>query len=432
VCPEVVLVTAAYRQRPLAVRMLRPGGKATFHIGSATDVDAPAATPEPRHELVSWDAMSALTVHVPAGMAGVVVRAGMRVPLAAFGPGPLRPPADAHVELTWGELSFTIERSAAPDRVPKPPAVTRKGALPYLVSSAFVLSLVGLASFVPPGSNALADGDLPRWVRTLPAVYVPPVPPPLRVGLALPSGAGLPGHDRAPQRRTTRPHAARGRGESSGAPGRLLGLFEALRAPAFRDLVASTSPLLEQGDTVMAGLQSVGERDATVGGLGFAPGSTPGARAGGGLAGVSGLTTIGSCVGNSAQDRGRYGRGAAKLGTRKVQSVPEVSPGPSEVRGTLDREIVRRVVRRHVNEIKHCYDLALTRRPSLAGRLSVRFVIETGGRVLDAVIQDSSMADPTLESCVAMAVRRWSFPARPNGGLVIVTYPFTLVTRGEQ
>ena len=64
------------------------------------------------------------------------------------------------------------------------------------------------------------------------------------------------------------------------------------------------------------------------------------------------------------------------------------------MRGTLDKEIIRRTVRRHLNEVKYCYEKALATRPSLAGRIVTQFTIAPTGRVLAAVIQSSSLASP--------------------------------------
>jgi TonB family protein len=108
-----------------------------------------------------------------------------------------------------------------------------------------------------------------------------------------------------------------------------------------------------------------------------------------------------------------------------------VKPGELAVRGTLDREIVRRTIRRHLNEVKYCYETQLVRRPSLAGRLSVQFAIAPSGQVATAVVQSSTLEDAAVESCVVQAVRRWDFPRPVGGGTVIVSYPFVLVPAGS-
>jgi TonB family protein len=111
--------------------------------------------------------------------------------------------------------------------------------------------------------------------------------------------------------------------------------------------------------------------------------------------------------------------------------APDVAPAKgAEVRGGLDREIVRRVVHRHLNEVRFCYEEALLRRPSLAGRIVVHFTIAGTGRVLVSALQSSSLGEPTVDACVLAAVRRWEFPQPNGGGLVVVSYPFQLAPAG--
>jgi TonB family protein len=99
-------------------------------------------------------------------------------------------------------------------------------------------------------------------------------------------------------------------------------------------------------------------------------------------------------------------------------------------RGGLDKEIVRRVVRSHVKEIKFCYERELQRRPGLHGRVSVRFVIAPDGRVATVGIPESTVDSHEVDRCVADAVARWPFPQARDGGVTFVTYPFVLQELG--
>ena len=58
-------------------------------------------------------------------------------------------------------------------------------------------------------------------------------------------------------------------------------------------------------------------------------------------------------------------------------------------------------------------------------RVMVQFTIGANGQVMTSIVQSSTMGNPTVEQCIAGAVRRWEFP-KPQGGIVIVTYPFVL------
>ncbi len=97
--------------------------------------------------------------------------------------------------------------------------------------------------------------------------------------------------------------------------------------------------------------------------------------------------------------------------------------------GSLSREAIRSVVRRHINEVRYCYEQQLQRRPELAGRVVVSFIISSTGTVQSAFVSESTLSNASAEGCIAQAVRRWTFPA-PTGGIVTVNYPFELSPTG--
>jgi TonB family protein len=121
--------------------------------------------------------------------------------------------------------------------------------------------------------------------------------------------------------------------------------------------------------------------------------------------------TIGA--GDRRSGPGGYGDRVADLGPRKAHAL-ELSILPVVVRGGLDKEIVRRVVRAHLNEVRYCYEEALPRQPTLAGRVVAQFTIAPTGRVLVSVLQTSSLGSPAVEACIVAATRRWQFP-QPQG-----------------
>lgn len=122
-----------------------------------------------------------------------------------------------------------------------------------------------------------------------------------------------------------------------------------------------------------------------------------------------------------------YGNGAGGFrGGRGDGNLPQIRTGDADVRGSLSREVIRRVIQRHIGEVRFCYERALQDRPTLAGRVNVQFVISPTGAVQTASIADSDLNAPAVDACIANAVRRWTFPAPEGGGIVVVTYPFTL------
>lgn len=139
--------------------------------------------------------------------------------------------------------------------------------------------------------------------------------------------------------------------------------------------------------------------------------------------GTIGLGNIGTVGRNGGQPG--YGRpGVAKLADHRAKT-PEWSVGQPQVLGSLDKELIRRVIRQHMNEVKYCYERELTRDSSLNGRVVVKFAIGGMGQVMTSAIESSTLANHNGEQCIADAVRRWQF-SKPQGGVVIVSYPFQL------
>jgi TonB family protein len=105
--------------------------------------------------------------------------------------------------------------------------------------------------------------------------------------------------------------------------------------------------------------------------------------------------------------------------------VPSPSPSPS-VHGSLDKEVIRGVIRRHLAEVQFCYERSLRKRPELAGKVMVQFTIVGSGAVSSAAVQSSTLGDAEAEQCICDAMTRWQFPPPAGGGMVIVSYPFVL------
>jgi metallo-beta-lactamase class B len=106
---------------------------------------------------------------------------------------------------------------------------------------------------------------------------------------------------------------------------------------------------------------------------------------------------------------------------------PDAGATPSGgVQGSLDKEVVRRIIRRHINEVKYCYEKRLFQQPELFGKIMVRFTVDATGAVIKAEPESSTLDDAPVEACIVQAVRRWEFPKPLDGGTVTFTYPFVL------
>ncbi len=159
------------------------------------------------------------------------------------------------------------------------------------------------------------------------------------------------------------------------------------------------------------------------GGLGLRGTGRGGGGTGEGTIGLGNVGTIGH--GGGGGTGSGYGRGAGGFRGRDAK-VPQIRSGNADVRGSLSKEVIRRVIQRHINEVRFCYEQELSSRPDLGGRVQVKFIVSPSGAVQAANVESSTLGAARAENCIAQAVRRWTFPAPDGGGIVIVSYPFVL------
>lgn len=129
-----------------------------------------------------------------------------------------------------------------------------------------------------------------------------------------------------------------------------------------------------------------------------------------------------------AGDEGTIGLG--NVGTigdgRPAKAVPRVRVAKPTVSQGLEADIVRRIVRAHINEVRHCYNRGLVDNPDLAGRVTVEFTVPGDGKVSAAAVDTTTLPKDDVEKCIVKAVKRWRFP-KPTGGVtVVVKFPFVL------
>jgi hypothetical protein len=92
--------------------------------------------------------------------------------------------------------------------------------------------------------------------------------------------------------------------------------------------------------------------------------------------------------------------------------------------GSLDKEVIRDVVRSHLSEAKACYDAITFTHGDAAGKVMVRFGIAPSGGVETSCLVSSALNDPSVDRCVVDLPLTWRFPKPEGGGWVVVSYPF--------
>ena len=450
----IVGITLAY----VGLKRWSPTQK-DYVVGSQAGVDAPLAsefTGGERLGLVTANGTDFVVNTTPA-MQGEVYVSGQALPLSHYVQqrGQSFPLTDgARIRIDAGESRFLISSVAKPRTLPVPFLLWSWAEQKFTLAAAGVLLLFLVIIFsVPPDPKSLSLDLLNTDNRFLNFLIKPPeekeeeIPEWLKSNKNDDQGGkgkrhkdeegkmgkessknkqglyGLKGPQDNPD-----PHLAKKLAEEEAKNAGILGLIKADEGSHLASLFGRDTALGSDAENVLGGLlgSQIGEAYG-VGGLGMVGTGSGGGGTGEGTIGLGNLGTIGK--GGGGGNGSGYGRGAGGLRGRRARA-PDVIPGQASVRGSLDKEIIRRIIRRHINEVKYCYEQELVKKPDLSGRIAVQFTIAATGQVVTSVMQTSSVGSPKVENCVVQAVRRWEFPKPKGGGIVIVSYPFVFNPAG--
>lgn len=175
-------------------------------------------------------------------------------------------------------------------------------------------------------------------------------------------------------------------------------------AGAFEDVLG--------GDT---GAGSIADALQGAGGVGVATAdAVAGGPKGGGTGQAAGIGDLGTS-GAGAVDLGK--KGDAVVRGRVADAAPEVDSSD------VDREALARYVKARKSAIQACYEKELKRNPTLKGKVVVRFTISTAGRASEVDIEENTLGNDAVASCIRAVIRAWVFPFKPPSE-VPVAYPF--------
>jgi hypothetical protein len=115
---------------------------------------------------------------------------------------------------------------------------------------------------------------------------------------------------------------------------------------------------------------------------------------------------------------------------KDVLAIAHADKG-EEVGGTgiSDPASVNKTVKKNMSALKNCYEKALKKNENLEGKISVKFVISTNGRVTSVDATKDSMGDAGVTACVLDKFKGFTFE-KPEGGSV--TYVFPLVFKAAK
>ena len=107
----------------------------------------------------------------------------------------------------------------------------------------------------------------------------------------------------------------------------------------------------------------------------------------------------------------------------------EANALPDKESKDVDRSALQSFVRGRSDSIRACYERELQRNPGLKGKLVARFTITPTGAARDVGIEEDTLANPEVASCITSLIAGWTFPFTPDQD-VPVAYPFLLSPGG--
>ncbi len=390
-------ITSSFDGAVLTVAHLDGDRRTTFTLG--TDETCDAVVPDcTKHEVVRFDGLNGTVFAPPAARLFIEEGAQLReLDRAANLAVSIGPNQRVVVELGAQLFAFRIVERAV--LCPSAPRLDWRAEAPVAITGVVALLLMVAAFAVPPEARSLAlDPDTLRLRATFDSK--PPVDEDKPVvNSGKPGGAeraaGKNGKAGAPTAKvkTWSPPPRRGLttgevklmaneiAQNSG----VLGQLKSLEGSSTGLVFARTSVFGDPASKVMDGLVA---SDAPTG---FGPGGAGDDGDGPGGGGKS-PTSIGLDrlpTGNKFGPGGPGGDGPGikvKLRAHKTTDIPPPQID-GEVKGGLDKEIIRRVIRRHMNEVKFCYERELQSSSGLNGRLKVQFTINANGQVLGSITE---------------------------------------------
>jgi hypothetical protein len=91
----------------------------------------------------------------------------------------------------------------------------------------------------------------------------------------------------------------------------------------------------------------------------------------------------------------------------------------------IDANTTAAVANGHRTEITKCFADGKKKDAALKGTINLQLQVDAGGRVHRVQVQ-SSLKDPLVAACVVKSASAWKFPARANGDVTTVSYPFAV------
>ena len=106
-------------------------------------------------------------------------------------------------------------------------------------------------------------------------------------------------------------------------------------------------------------------------------------------------------------------------------------PRDATVVGGLSKDVIAKHLQHSRKAIRRCFKKSLAKNSTLAGKLTVAWVIGADGKVSRVEITQPGGRHPALAKCIGRVVERIAFSKPKGGGTVTVNYPFLFKSGGR-
>jgi hypothetical protein len=131
---------------------------------------------------------------------------------------------------------------------------------------------------------------------------------------------------------------------------------------------------------------------------------------------------------------GSYGTGPGigNLGKKSDRDV-KVATGDAVVMGSIDKELIRKVIQEHASQIRYCYEQQLALNPRLQGKISIKWIIQADGSATNPQVEAgaTTLESSQVHECMMSRITSWQFPKPKGGGIAVITYPWILRASGN-
>jgi outer membrane biosynthesis protein TonB len=214
---------------------------------------------------------------------------------------------------------------------------------------------------------------------------------------------------------STKVPSATGPSSFSTTPTKAIGHVEVYKSA---DFSSSVSSIVAKGGS-LSGIQT----KSAAGAGGELTGAASGVSTGSGNIKTAGIqTNQGSLVGATTGALGDS-KGAEGLSAKKAIYTAGI-PSETVVLGSMDPDVIRRILLDHLPQFRYCYQKELEKVGSeVSGVIKLDFTIGASGHVTGAGVDNSSNLPAETKKCVIGVLKGITFPEPMGGGTVEVKQP---------